>query len=109
MLSLGCGWGETGSETGNCQSSESTLKNEQSPSHPVPLNDARRSFSTKERLVIWTKNGHEVAISQQKDAFLATSGRFSENALFGGLFGPGTSSLYKSTHSRNKLEITSTR
>ncbi len=29
------GWGETGSETGKCQSSEQTSKNAHSPSRPV--------------------------------------------------------------------------
>ena len=29
------GWGENGSETGNCHSSEPALKNAQSPSRPV--------------------------------------------------------------------------
>jgi hypothetical protein len=49
----------------------------------APSNDSVPSFSTKERLAVWTKDGPKVRIFREKDAFWAISGCRSENAVLG--------------------------
>jgi hypothetical protein len=52
----------------------------------TPRNDGGRSFSTKERLAVWTEDRQKVTIFRKKDAFLTSFRCRSENAVLGGFF-----------------------
>jgi len=67
------------------QATQTAWKRADSHQSGAPSNDGRRSFSTKERLAVWTKNGQKLTILQEKDAIFATSGCRSENAVLGGV------------------------
>jgi hypothetical protein len=76
------GWeGGFALETGFRQRQENAKKRGAYPKSGAPRNDGERSFSTKERLAAWTKDGQKVPIFREKDAFWAFSGCRSENAV----------------------------